>query len=57
MGRHKMMLIEAQNKVGAEKGKHLKERKTFLSRVRVKRMDTLLGRSICIFRNFGRAGM
>lgn len=40
---HQMMLIEAENKVGAEKGKHAKERKTCFSGVRVRRMDTRLG--------------
>jgi hypothetical protein len=28
---HQMMLIEAENKVGAEKGQHSKERKTYFS--------------------------
>jgi putative transposase len=40
---HQMMLIEAENKVGAEKGKHSKDRKTHFSGVRVRRMDTRLG--------------
>jgi putative transposase len=40
---HQMMLIEAENKVGAEKGKHSKERKTYFSGARVRRMDTRLG--------------
>jgi len=38
-----MMLIEAEAKVGAEKGKHSKERKTYFSGARVRRMDTRLG--------------
>ena len=38
-----MMLIEAESKVGAEKGKHSKERRTYFSRARVRRMDTRLG--------------
>jgi len=28
---HQMMLIEAESKVGAEKGKHSKDRKTYFS--------------------------
>jgi len=40
---HQMMLIEAENKVGAEKGKHSKDRKTHFSGVRVRLMDTRLG--------------
>jgi putative transposase len=38
-----MMLIEAEAKVGAEKGKHAKDRKTHFSGARVRRMDTRLG--------------
>src|SRR4030043_2329813 len=38
-----MMLIEAEGKVGAEKGKHSKARKTYFSGARVRRMDTRLG--------------
>ena len=38
-----MMLIEAEGKVGAEKGKHAKDRKTHFSGARVRRMDTRLG--------------
>ncbi len=38
-----MMVIEAEAKVGAEKGKHSKERRTYFSGVRVRRMDTRLG--------------
>ena len=38
-----MMLIEAENKVGAEKEKHLKDQKTYFSGVQVRRMDTCLG--------------
>ena len=38
-----MMLIEAESKVGAEKGKHSKERRTYFSGARVRRMDTRLG--------------
>jgi putative transposase len=38
-----MMLIEAEAKVGAEKGKHSKDRKTHFSGARVRRMDTRLG--------------
>jgi putative transposase len=37
------MLIEAEGKVGAEKGKHSKERKTYFSGARVRRLDTRLG--------------
>jgi len=40
---HQMMLIEAEAKVGAEKGKHAKDRKTYFSGARVRRMDTRLG--------------
>jgi putative transposase len=40
---HQMMLIEAEGKVGAEKGKHSKARKTYFSGARVRRMDTRLG--------------
>jgi transposase-like protein len=38
-----MMLIEAESKVGAEKGKHTKDRKTYFSGARIRRMDTRLG--------------
>jgi putative transposase len=38
-----MMQIEADPKVGAEKGKHTKDRKTNFPRPRVRRMDTRLG--------------
>jgi len=38
-----MMLIEAEAKVGAEKGKHSKNRRTYFSGARVRRMDTRLG--------------
>jgi len=38
-----MMQIEAESKVGAEKGKHTKDRKTYFSGARVRRMDTRLG--------------
>jgi putative transposase len=40
---HQMMLIEAEGKVGAEKRKHSKTRKTYFSGARVRRMDTRLG--------------
>jgi putative transposase len=40
---HQMMLIEAEGKVGAEKGKHAKDRKTYFSGARMRRMDTRLG--------------
>jgi len=40
---HQIMLIEAEAKVGTEKGKHSKERKTYFSGARVRRMDTRLG--------------
>ncbi|MFZ2053569.1 MAG: IS256 family transposase [Candidatus Aminicenantales bacterium] len=40
---HQMMLIEAEAKVGAEKGKHSSGRKTYFSGARVRRMDTRLG--------------
>jgi transposase-like protein len=39
----RMMEIEAEAKVGAEKGKHSTERKTYFSGTRVRRMDTRLG--------------
>jgi len=38
-----MMQIEAEAKVGAEKGKHSRERKTYFPGARVRRMDTRLG--------------
>ena len=38
-----MMQIEAEAKVGAEKGKHSKDRRTHFSGRRVRRMDTRLG--------------
>jgi putative transposase len=38
-----MMLIEAEAKVGAEKGRHAKDRRTYFSGKRVRRMDTRLG--------------
>lgn len=38
-----MMLIEAEAKVGGEKGRHSKDRKTYFSGARVRRMDTRLG--------------
>jgi hypothetical protein len=38
-----MMLIEAESKFGAEKGKHTKDRKTYFSGARIRRMDTRLG--------------
>ena len=38
-----LMEIEAENKVGAEKGKHSTERKTYFSGHRVRRFDTRLG--------------
>ena len=38
-----MMQIEAESKVGAEKGKHTKYRKTYFSGARIRRMDTQLG--------------
>ncbi len=38
-----MMQIEAEAKVGAEKGKHAKDRRTYFSGKRVRRMDTRLG--------------
>lgn len=38
-----MMQIEAESKVEAEKGKHTKDRKTYFSGARVRRMDTRLG--------------
>jgi putative transposase len=43
-----MMLIEAESKVGAEKGKHTKDRKTYFSGARVRRMDTRLG-TLCLY--------
>ena len=38
-----MMQIEAEGIVGAQKGEHCKERKTYFSGRRVRRMDTRLG--------------
>ncbi len=38
-----MMQIEAESKVGAEKGKHSRDRRTYFSGARVRRMDTRLG--------------
>jgi putative transposase len=38
-----MMQIEAESKVGAEKGKHTRDRTTYFSGARVRRMDTRLG--------------
>ncbi len=38
-----MMQIEAEAKVGAQKGEHSRERKTYFSGTRVRRMDTRLG--------------
>jgi transposase-like protein len=38
-----MMQIEAEAKVGAEKGRHAKDRRTYFSGKRVRRMDTRLG--------------
>jgi putative transposase len=40
---HMMMQIEVENKIGAEKGKHVPERKTHLSGTRVRRFDSRLG--------------
>jgi putative transposase len=40
---HQMMLIEAEGKVGAEKGKHSRHRQTYFSCAQVRRMDTRLG--------------
>jgi len=40
---HQMIQIEAEVKVGAKKGKHSEERRTFFSGTRVRRMDTRLG--------------
>ncbi len=40
---HQMMMIEAEAKVEAEEGKHSKERRTYFSGARVRRMDTRLG--------------
>lgn len=39
---NQMMPIEAETKVGAEKGKHSKERKTYSSAAHIRRMDTRL---------------
>jgi len=40
---HQRMLIEAEAKVGAEKAKHSKDRKTYFSGARVQTIDTRLG--------------
>src|SRR5512145_1947552 len=39
----RLMAIESETKVGAEKGKHRPERKTYFSGHRVRRFDTRLG--------------
>ena len=39
----RMMEIESEAKVGAKKGEHSRERKTYFSGTRVRRMDTRLG--------------
>jgi transposase-like protein len=38
-----LMEVEATNKVGAEKGKHSTDRRTYFSGYRVRRFDTRLG--------------
>jgi transposase-like protein len=38
-----LMQIEAKNKVGAEKGKHTPDRRTYFSGYRWRRFDTRLG--------------
>ena len=38
-----LMQLEAESKVGAEKNKHSKERRTYFSGYRVRRFDTRLG--------------
>jgi transposase-like protein len=44
-----LMEVEAANKVGAEKGKHSTDRKTYFSGYRVRRFDTRLGTAyLCI---------
>lgn len=40
---NRLMIIESETKVGAEKGKHTEERKTYFSGHRVRRFDTRLG--------------
>lgn len=40
---YQLMQIEAEGKVGASKGKHSKERRTYFSGKRVRRIDTRLG--------------
>jgi putative transposase len=40
---HRLMDIEASAKVGVEKGKHARDRKTYFSGTRVRRFDTRLG--------------
>ena len=38
-----LMQVEAENKVGAEKGKHAPDRRTYFSGYRWRRFDTRLG--------------
>jgi transposase-like protein len=40
---HRMMELEAESKVGAQKGKHATDRQTYFSGTRVRRFDTRLG--------------
>jgi len=46
-----LMQVEAENKVGAEKGKHAPERRTNFSGYRWRRFDTRLAPRTCSFRS------
>jgi len=54
---NQMMPIEAETKVGAEKGKHSKERKTYSSAAHIRRMDTRLRTIYLTSPSYGRAAM
>jgi hypothetical protein len=44
-----LMQVEAENKVGAEKGKHASDRRTYFSGYRWRRFDTRLGTTyLCV---------
>jgi putative transposase len=46
---HQLMQVEAENKVGAEKGKHTRDRRTYFSGYRWRRFDTRLGTTyLCV---------
>ena len=52
-----MMQIEAESKVGAEKGKHTKDRKTYFSGARVRRWIRGWGRYTCTSPNCARGAI